>query len=142
MRDLIINTDPRLEEKFKSYPKNITPKLSALRKLIIDTANEIEGIESIEKTLKWGEPSFLVKKGSTIRMDWKEKKPNQYALYFKCTSKLVRTFKEVYGDTFNYENTRAIVFKLDDQVPTAELKECIGMALEYHHLKVKPRLGK
>ena len=142
MKKLTINTDPRLEEKFKSYPKSIKPKLKALRKLVIDTAKEIESIEEIEETLKWGEPSFLVKKGSTIRMDWKEKKPDQYAMYFKCTSKLVRTFKEVYSDTFNYETTRAIVFKLDDKIPTSELKECIGMALQYHHLKDKPRLGK
>jgi hypothetical protein len=141
MKKLKINTDPRLEEKFKSYPKGIKPKLKALRKLVIDTAKEIESIEEIEETLKWGEPSFLVKKGSTIRMDWKEKKPDQYTMYFKCTSKLVLTFKEVFGDTFNYETTRAIVFKLDDPVPIKELKKCIAVTFEYHNIKDQPLLG-
>ena len=91
--------------------------------------------------MKWGEPSYLVKKGSTIRMDWKAKSPDQYAMYFKCTSKLVPTFREVYGETFSYENNRAIVFGLDDEIPEAELKVCIGLALQYHLLKEKPRLG-
>ncbi len=86
--------------------------------------------------------SYLAKKGSTIRMDWKAKAPNQYAMYFKCTSKLVETFKEVYGDIFKYEKNRAIVFDLEDEVPKEELKECIRLALHYHSLKHLPLLGK
>ena len=84
----------------------------------------------------------MVKKGSTIRIDWNKKSPNQYAMYFKCMSKLVTTFKEVYGDIFNYENTRAIVFKLNEKILENELKECIEMALTYHSVKNLPRLGK
>lgn len=96
----------------------------------------------MEETLKWGEPSYLVKKGSTIRIDWKSKAPNQYAIYFKCTSSLVETFKVIFGDLFKYEKTRAIVFELDEQVvATEELKICIAMALQYHNLKNKLLLG-
>lgn len=137
-----INQNPAIKPKFQSYPKNIKPKINYLRKLIIETAKEIDTIDEIEETLKWGEPSYLVKKGSTIRLDWKEKSPDQYAIYFKCTSKLVNTFKEVYGDTFKYETTRAILFGLDDEVPEEALKDCISMALRYHLLKDKPLLGK
>ena len=43
------------------------PKLLYLRNLIVETAREMEAIAALEETLKWGEPSFLVKKGSTIR---------------------------------------------------------------------------
>jgi len=142
MEKLKINRNPKIEDKFKSYPKEIIHKIQFLRDLIIKTAEENESIQEIEETLKWGEPSYLAKKGSTIRIDWKPKKPNQYAMYFKCTSKLVRTFKEVYGDTFNYETTRAIVFGLDEKVPIKELKECVEMALTYHTIKDKPLLGK
>lgn len=142
MKDLKINKNPAVEEKFAAYPKKIKGKMNTLRKLVIETAKEIDSISEIEETLKWGEPSYLVKKGSTIRMDWKAKNPDQYAIYFKCTSKLVLTFKEVYGDTFKYENNRAILFDLNDEVPKAELKDCIGMALQYHTLKNLPLLGK
>ena len=76
--------------------------LTLLRTVIYDT--------ELEETLKWGEPSYLVKKGSTIRMDWKVKTPDQYAMYFKCTSKLVPTFRELFGDLFKYEKNRAILF--------------------------------
>ena len=138
--NLKINQDPRVPEKWEKYPKHIIPKLNKLRALIMETAKDCN-IEEIEEALKWGEPSYLVKKGSTIRMDWKTKTPDQYAMYFKCTSKLVLTFKEVFGDTFNYETTRAIVFKLEDKLPEHELKQCIAAALNYHRLKGKPLLG-
>lgn len=142
MENLKINQNPKVALKFQTYPKEIKTKLTYLRNLIIETAIENENIEEIEETLKWGEPSYLVKKGSTIRIDWKPKTPNQYAMYFKCTSKLVVTFKEVYGDTFKYEKNRAILFDLNDKVPTEELKECIELALRYHTLKNEPLLGK
>ncbi len=130
-----------MESKFSSYPEYVRPKLDLLRNLILETAKEDSKITEIEETLKWGEPSYLVKKGSTIRIDWKTKTPNQYAIYFKCTSKLVLTFKELYGETFRYENNRAILFDMNDEIPVNELKTCIKLALNYHHLKHLPRLG-
>lgn len=138
---LKIKSDPRMESKFETYPPEVMERLTYLRKLILEVAAESETIFELEETLKWGEPSYLAKKGSTIRIDWKAKAPDQYAMYFKCTSKLVDTFKEVHGDTFNYENSRAVLFKLDDEVPVAALKRCINAALNYHSIKQLPRLG-
>lgn len=140
MKELKLKQDPRVTPKFDSYPPEIKPKMDYLRKLILEVAEEIE-LTQLEETLKWGEPSYLAKKGSTLRMDWKAKTPNQYAMYFKCTSKLVLTFKEVYGDLFHYETTRAIVFNLDDNVPEKELKQCIQATLTYHIVKELPQLG-
>lgn len=141
MKNLTLNKNPEVILKFNGYPKTIAAKLNYLRELILETANE-SAIGELEETLKWGEPSYLAKKGSTIRMDWKAKTPNQYAMYFKCTSKLVETFREVYGNQFKYEKNRAIVFELEDEVPKEELKECIRLALQYHSLKHLPLLGK
>ena len=70
----------------------------ALRNLVIQTASEVEGLEKLEETLKWGEPSYMTRNGSTIRMDWKESRPDEYAMYFHCQTKLVDTFKELYRD--------------------------------------------
>lgn len=133
--------NPEVKIVFKNYPKGVQQKLVRLRKLILETANEIDSIDELEETLKWGEPSYLAKKSSTIRIDWKKSKPEQYAMYFKCTSKLVETFKIIYGDVFTYEGNRAIVFKLKDKIPVAELKHCISMALTYHQIKNLPLLG-
>ncbi|MBT8219477.1 MAG: DUF1801 domain-containing protein [Eudoraea sp.] len=141
MQNLKIKKNPAVEIKFQSYPKEVKSKLMYLRSLIIETASESKDIEEIEETLKWGEPSYLAKNGSTIRIDWKPKTPNQYAMYFKCTSKLVPTIKDEFGNTFKYEKTRAILFDLNDKIPEKELKKCILLALHYHSIKHLPRLG-
>jgi len=141
MKNLNITSNPAVKDVIESYPNKVSKKLMKLRQLILETANDIEDINELEETLKWREPSYLVKKGSTIRMDWKKSKPDQYAMYFKCTSKLVITFKEVYGDKFKYEGNRAIVFNMTEKVPKEELKQCIKMALTYHKVKHLPLLG-
>jgi hypothetical protein len=74
-------------------------------------------------------------------MNWKEKKPHQYAMYFHCKTKLVDTFKERYGDKFKFESNRAIVFNEDDEIPIEELKHCIALSLTYHSRKHLPMLG-
>lgn len=135
-----LNSDPRVKMKFASYPDHIKPRMDHLRSLVIEAAQEA-GIDSLEETLKWGEPSYLSKKGSTLRMDWNKEKPDQYALYFKCTSRLVPTIKEIFGEDFKYEKTRAILFDLEDEVPKDKIKTCITMALTYHEVKHLPLLG-
>lgn len=130
-----------VEEVFKQYPKHIQSRILVLRRLILDTAMETEGIDHVEETLKWGEPSYIAKKGSTIRIGWKQSSPDQYAMYFNCNTRLVDTFKEVYRDIFNYEGNRAIVFAVNDKIPLDELKQCIVLALTYHTRKHLPMLG-
>lgn len=142
MEKLAITQHPDIEAKFQSYPEAVKPKLAHLRKLILATAEAHPDIHQIEETLKWGEPSYLTRKGSTLRIDWKEKTPQQYAMYFKCTSKLVPTFKAVFGDIFSYENNRAIIFEMEEEIPEGALRECIELALTYHTVKNKPLLGK
>lgn len=133
--------DIRVKDVFDQYSKSVKPQLLNLRKLILKAASEIDELDKLEETLKWGEPSYLTKYGSTVRMDWKKKSPEQFAIYFKCTSKLVETFKKIYGDKFTFEGNRAIVFKLDDHIPEKELKHCIKIALTYHKVKHLPLLG-
>jgi hypothetical protein len=84
-----------MEATFQSYARDIREKLLYLRSLILEVVQEEESITSMEETLKWGEPSYLTEHGSTIRIDWKEKTPDQYAVYFKSASKLVETFRLV-----------------------------------------------
>ena len=141
MKTLKISSDPRIKEVFAKYPEHARFKLEQLRTLIFEVASGLEDIESIEETLKWGEPSYLAKHGSTIRIDWKPKNPDQFAIYFKCTSKLVPTFKALYPKIFKFEGNRAIVFPLNEEIPKGELKHCISMALNYHKIKHLPILG-
>ena len=131
----------KVKEVFEQFPKYIQSRLLTLRQLILDTAIETEGVDHVDETLKWGEPSYITKKGSTIRIGWKQSSPFQYVMYFNCNTMLVDTFKEVYRDLFNYEGNRAIVFAENDEIPIAELKQCITLALTYHTRKHLPMLG-
>jgi Domain of unknown function (DU1801) len=141
MSKLIIKTNPKAEEVFANYPEFVQDKMQYLRELVIETAKETESVSTLEETLKWGEPSFVTKNGSTLRMDWKPKVPNQYAIYFQCTSRLEDTFRMVYGDKFQFEGKRAIIFQLNQKIPIRELKECIKATLTYHKVKNLIKLG-
>jgi len=141
MSEPIFKSNPEVDVVFDNYPDHIRPKMLNLRQLVIATAKETDGVTTLGETLKWGEPSYVTNIGSTLRMDWKQKLPDQYALYFQCTSRLVETFRAMFKNTFDFEGNRAIVFGLDDEIPTEELKYCIKAALSYHKVKNLPTLG-
>lgn len=133
--------NPKVVEVFSNYPEHVRPKMMHLRQLILDTASETEGVKKLEETLSWSEPSYKTKTGSTVRIDWKEKHPDQYAMYFTCTTSLVDTFRKLYANKLQFEANRAIVFDLSDEIPELELKHCISLALTYHKVKHLPMLG-
>ncbi|UAA38273.1 DUF1801 domain-containing protein [Paraneptunicella aestuarii] len=126
--------------KFDSYPDDVRPKLEYLRQLIFSVAQEI-GADEVEESLKWGEPSYQVKGGSAVRFDWKAKSPDQYALYFNCQSSLVETFREIYGEQFQFQGNRALVLGINDTVLELPLKHCLKLAMTYHKIKHLPLLG-
>ena len=131
--------NPEVEAVFLGYPEAHRKKLLVLRELIFDTAEKTEGVGELEETLKWGEPSYLTlqtKSGSTVRINWKESLGSSVAIYFKCTTSLVETFKQLYPE-LNYEKTRAIHFDLNEELPTEKLQHCIALALTYHLRKKK-----
>ncbi|WNJ20504.1 DUF1801 domain-containing protein [Pontibacter sp. G13] len=141
MSQLHIQSSPEVAEVFARYPDAIRPKMLVLRELVLDVAREMEDVDQLTETLKWGEPSYQTKHGSTLRMDWKERAPAHYALYFQCSSRLVETFRMVFPSTFQYEGNRAIVFGLEDDLPTEELRRCIRATLDYHRVKTLSTLG-
>jgi uncharacterized protein YdhG (YjbR/CyaY superfamily) len=141
MGKLKLKTNPKVNDVFANYPENVREKLQFLRELVIETAEETNDIDELEETLKWGEPSFVTKHGSTLRMDWKEKTPDQYAIYFQCSSRLVDTFRMVFDRKFQYEGNRAIVFQLNQKIPEPELKACVKATLTYHKVKHLLTLG-
>ncbi len=134
-----------VSEVFDSYPDTVSDHLLYLRQLIIETADEI-GINDLEETLKWGDPSYLTKNGSTVRVAWRKSFPAEYGIFFNCKTSLVDTFKEVYPNTFRFEGSRALLFnhddyKTNDEFPSIELKHCISLSLTYKSIKHLPMLG-
>lgn len=132
--------DLSVQQKFNSYPTEVAVLLNIVRELVFSVVQQ-DGISDITETLKWGEPSYVSKIGSTVRIDWKSKYPEHYYIYFNCKTSLIETFKEIYGDTFNYEGNRAIVLNVKQQLPRKQLAHCISMSLRYKQIKHLHLLG-
>ena len=137
---------PEVAAKFESYPPKAKKAMFALRTLVLETACSTPGVGEIEETLKWGEPAYVTKNGagSTVRIDWKAKNPDRYAMYFHCQTDLVSTFRTLFPDDFAFEGNRALVFKLGERLPKNTLALCIAASLTYHlnkrHSKAQRKL--
>jgi hypothetical protein len=129
-----------VRKKFESISEHIRPTLLIIRQAIFEVA-EADKIGDIEETLKWGEPSYRAKGGSTVRINRVSKSSQNIAVYFHCQTTLIETFKEIYGDLFNYEGKRAIIINGSEEIPMKALKHCISMALRYHKIKHLPLPG-
>lgn len=135
-------TDSNVKAHFGTYPPHVKKKLLSLRELVFKVASATEGVGEIQETLKWGEPAYVTaqtQSGSTIRMDWKSKNPEQFSLYFNCQTTLVDTFRTLFKDDFTFEGNRALVFKISEELPMDALAFCIGASLTYHSQKKKTK---
>ncbi|MGF1764218.1 DUF1801 domain-containing protein [Aliivibrio kagoshimensis] len=125
---------------FDRYPEQAKAPLLLIRNLIITIAQE-QGLGNIEESLKWNEPSYLVKTGSAVRLDWKAKTPDHYYLFFNCNTKLIDTFRELYSDTLQFQGNRAIVLSIHEPLPTETIRQCLTLAMNYKTIKHLPLLG-
>jgi len=126
-------------QRFAIYPAAVRSKAQVLRQLIYSVAAEDKQIGCLQETLKWGQPSYLTKQsgsGTTIRMDWREKQPEDLVMFLNCRTSLVDTYRSIFPDSFTYEGTRAVVIGKSTNIQRGESREalahCIRMALRYH----------
>lgn len=120
---------------FERYSPDVCKRLIELRRLIFRVAKNEPKVGAIEEALRWGQPSYLTSEsgsGSTIRIDGLRSRPGWYAMYFHCQTTLVASFRERYGHRLKYEGNRALLFKADEDLPTAIMEECVRAALTYH----------
>ena len=122
--------DKNVKTRFDQYPDSARHQLSSLRSLIFQTAENLQS-GAVEESLKWGEPSYSAKAGSPIRIGWKPDTPHNYYLFFNCNTKLVDTFRVLYGDVLAFQGNRAIVLNLSAVLPEPALRHCIELALTY-----------
>ncbi len=130
-------TDKGVAKIFAAYPATVRTKLKALREVIFETAETIDGVGALEETLKWGQPSYLTTEtgsGSTIRIDRVKAEDGRIAMYFHCQTDLVETFRELYP-ALEYGGNRSILFDAASKIPEKALRHCIGLALTYHARK-------
>ena len=127
-------------KQLQQHRAEIAKQLLAVREIIKQVASECEDDNAVDETLKWSEPSYVTKNGSTIRIN-RYRETEDIAVYFNCQSSLVETCREIYADSFEFEGNRALVLKKDKPLPEIELLHCIQLALTYHKVKHLPLLG-
>lgn len=133
-------TDSAVAARFAAYPPQVKARMLQLRRLILATADATEGVGPLEETLKWGEPAYLTphtKSGTTIRIDWKPRAPSEYVVYVNCQTDLIETFRLAFPTSFRFDGKRALVMRLDEELPSEALRACIEEALTYHARKRK-----
>lgn len=128
-----------VENRVGAFPEAAQKRFLEIRSLIYRVAQE-HHLGELEETLKWGQPSYLCKYGSTPRVDWQPRYAESIDLFFNCKTSLIETIKEVYAEVFDYRGNRVIALPLIKPLPH-ELETCVLMALNYHKLKKLPLLG-
>ena len=125
---------PEVKRVIEAYPPAPRRAIKTLRRLLKQTASQLDDVGPVTETLKWGEPSYLTercKSGSTIRIGWREKFPEQVSIFVNCQTSLADDFRTRFPE-LNYEGNRAINFALDAPLPELEIKEVFAAALTYH----------
>jgi hypothetical protein len=135
----IVNDEVR--EAFTEFPDHLLPRLLELRQLVVHTAAAQDEPLTLIESLKWGEPAYQTKGGSTIRIGIPRGLPNHVAMFFICSTKLVATFRELFGDALQFADNRAILLSIEQPIPSDAIKTCMSLALTYHRRKHLPLLG-
>lgn len=136
--------DPAVKAVFDAYPPAPRADLLALRALILDTAATTDGVGPLVETLKWGQPAYLPARprvGTTVRIDALRDRPDGYALFVHCQSRLTDTFRQLYPGQFTFDGNRALLFTAGQPRADDALKHCIALALTHHLRKRRPKTG-
>lgn len=131
-----------IEALLDSHSEPARSALQRLHRLILKTAAATPGVGQIEQGLRWGQPSYLTKTGSTIRIDALKGSGSQYALYVHCQTDLLASFRDLYGDALTYEGKRALIFDAAEPLDEDVVAHCIALTLTYHsrrHGAIRPR---
>lgn len=127
--------DARVAAHFGTYPAAVRKRLLALRELIFTTAARTPEVGTLQETLKWGEPTYATvesKSGTPVRIDWKPKRADAYALFFNCQTGLVETFRTTLADDFEFEGNRGLWLGVATPMPKDAVRFCVEAALTYH----------
>lgn len=130
--------NPDVEAVYRAFPEHAREKLLDLRNLVFDTEKTTPGAGPITEELKWGQPSFVTlgRHGSTFRLGALDEGPATHALYFLCQTTLVGTFRELYSDTLDFKDNRAVLFMKGRDYPREAIAHCMALAMTY---RLKPK---
>ncbi len=128
---------PPVKAVYDSYPPAARRQLLALRDLLFETAAALPATGPVAETLKWGEPSYLNKAGTAIRLAWSDKRPDVTGLFVNCQTTLIEDWRARYEGELEFVGNREIRFGIGAPPPIDPIRHCIAMALTYHRRKTR-----
>jgi len=132
MRDALPAMPAAVAAVFAAYPAGIKAKLLSLRRVILSVAAKMD--VELEETLRWSQPAYISKGGSTIRIDRMKSDSARVAMFFICHTDLIATFRELYPE-LSCEGNRAILLDVRGRLPEDALRHCVSLALTYRSRK-------
>ncbi|MDP5218307.1 DUF1801 domain-containing protein [Ruegeria sp. 2205SS24-7] len=121
---------PKVEDAFAAFPPSAQDGLLRLRDLIFDTAAQLPEPATLSEELKWGQPAYLTRKGTTIRLG--VPKQAQFGLFVHCQTRLISEFSQTFPGTDRIEGTRAVLFDEVGEISPERHGWLIARALTYH----------
>jgi len=121
--------DPAVAAVFKSFPDDVRGGLLQLREQIFSVAKTSESIAPITEALRWGQPAYLSKTGSTLRLGIP--KTGGFAIYAHCQTTIIGDFAQMFPEGFKVEGNRAVYFDDVWEIDSDKLHFLISNALTY-----------
>ncbi|MEM6657641.1 MAG: DUF1801 domain-containing protein [Pseudomonadota bacterium] len=113
-----------------ALPPDTRAGVLALRALILGTASGLPDAQPLQEALRWGQPSYLAPKGSTIRVGGH--KSARFALFVHCRTRLLTDFALTFPDADRTDGNRAVLFDDISQIDQMRHGWLIARALTYH----------
>lgn len=116
------------------YPAEFKEKLLYLKSLIYEQAELSPNVDVIEESIKWRQLSYVSKNrsGTPIRLGIEKKTPGYYGLYVNCSTTVINDVKHIFGDGFQYDGNRGLLFNEKDNLPENNIRRIIDIILCYH----------
>ncbi len=129
--------DPNIEAAFRGFSDELRDDFLSLREMIFDVANETDGIDGLEESLKWGQPSYRPKArfGTAVRLGIG--KTGGPALLTHCQTRVLHDFRTAFPDSFHYDGNRGLELTDATKGKHEELRLFIRSALTYRQDKAK-----
>ena len=106
-----------------------------MRNLILQTADSLPEIGPVEEALRWGQPSYISRKGTPLRLG--VPKSARFGLFVHCQSRVIPNYLEHYPAWDRVEGTRALLFDHPNQIEPLRHGWLIRHALTYKVKAVK-----
>jgi hypothetical protein len=103
--------------------------LLKLRDLILETAETLPDIGPVGEALRWGQPSYISRKGTPLRLG--VPKSARFGLFVHCQSRVIPNYIERYPAWDRIDGTRAVLFDRPDQIEPLRHGWLIRHALTY-----------